>query len=76
MTGNYTHAEIMSQPEVWAAALDTIQQQEKTIRAFYQEGKYETIVFTGCGSTYYLALAAAALTQQFTKIPGARCSRL
>jgi fructoselysine-6-P-deglycase FrlB-like protein len=33
-------------------------------------GKYRQIIFTGCGSTYYLALAAAALTQELT---GAVC---
>ena len=29
----------------------------------------EQVIFTGCGSTYFLALAAAALTQQMTGFP-------
>ena len=29
-------------------------------------GDYEQVVFTGCGSTYYLSLAAAALFQELT----------
>ncbi len=28
--------------------------------------KYEQVIFTGCGSTYYLSLAAAALYQELT----------
>ena len=31
---------------------------------------YERILFTGCGSTYYLAMAAASLTQELTGVPG------
>jgi glucosamine--fructose-6-phosphate aminotransferase (isomerizing) len=69
MTGEYTRTEILSQPEVWAAALRHIQQQASTVRAFCQEGQYDSIVFTGCGSTYYLAIAAAALAQQLVRIP-------
>jgi glucosamine--fructose-6-phosphate aminotransferase (isomerizing) len=69
MTGEHTRAEILSQPEVWVAALRAIQEQADRLRAFYQEGQYESVVFTGCGSTYYLALAAAALTQELAAVP-------
>ena len=30
---------------------------------------YQDIIYTGCGSTYYLSLAAAALTQELTGLP-------
>lgn len=69
MAGEYTRTEILSQPEVWAAALRTLRQQASTIQALYAEGQYTQIIFTGCGSTYYLALAAAALTQTLVGIP-------
>jgi glucosamine--fructose-6-phosphate aminotransferase (isomerizing) len=69
MTGDYTRTEILSQPEVWAAALDTIRQQAATLRAFYRDGRYDQLIFTGCGSTYYLALAAASVTQQLVGTP-------
>ncbi len=69
MAGEYTRAEILSQPDVWAATVRTLQQQADTIRAFYRDGQYDSIVFTGCGSTYYAAIAAAAITQHLVGIP-------
>ncbi len=69
MAGDYTRTEILSQPDVWAATLRTLRQQADTLRTFYQAGQYDHIVFTGCGSTYYLAQAAAAMTRQLVGIP-------
>jgi glucosamine--fructose-6-phosphate aminotransferase (isomerizing) len=56
-----TYAEIKSQTVAWAQALDVI-------RAASLPGaeKYEQVIFTGCGSTYYLSQAAAALYQELT----------
>jgi glutamine---fructose-6-phosphate transaminase (isomerizing) len=68
MIGKHTHTEILNQPDVWSAALHTLQLQMNEIRSFYQDGKFDTIVFTGCGSTYYLAIAAAAVMQQVVGI--------
>lgn len=69
MAGENTHKEILSQPDVWLAASATLEAQAGQLRAFYQEGHYDRIVYTGCGSTYFMALAAAALTQHLTRIP-------
>ena len=59
----YTWQEIQSQPAAWSSALEVLERQAQAINLFYQGGQYENILFTGCGSTYYLALAAAALFQ-------------
>ncbi len=67
--GSYTQSEILSQPDAWRATLRQLQAQQDGLRLFYADGHYETVVFTGCGSTYYLALAAASLFQQMTGIP-------
>jgi len=67
--GEYTLQEILSQPEAWAAALDVLRPQAPALRDFYRAGRYETVLFTGCGSTYYLALAAAALLQDLAGLP-------
>ena len=67
--GEYTRREILSQPETWAATLENVQAQAKALRDFYRAGRYESAIFTGCGSTYYLSLAAAALLQEVTSIP-------
>jgi len=74
--GHFTRQEILTQPEAWAAALEVLNGQRQAILDFGPAlGKsvvgggghpYDQIIYTGCGSTYYLALAAAALTQELT----------
>jgi glutamine---fructose-6-phosphate transaminase (isomerizing) len=66
--GHYTHQEIFSQPDAWTAALDVIDLERQAILALGR-GNFDQILFTGCGSTYYLALAAASLTQELTGRP-------
>lgn len=63
--GKFTRAEIFSQPEAWAEALDVVENHKAELNRFFS-AEYEQVLFTGCGSTYYLALAAAALFQQAT----------
>ena len=57
-----TYREIKSQTEAWAQGIHAWDEVEYPEAA----GKYEQVIFTGCGSTYYLALAAAALYQELT----------
>ena len=59
--GQFTRAEIISQPEAWAQALDVV-----NASSLPKAGDYDMVLFTGCGSTYYLSLAAAALYQELT----------
>ncbi|HHO56710.1 MAG TPA: SIS domain-containing protein [Trueperaceae bacterium] len=56
--GKFTLAEIMSQPQAWQDTLGLIDQHLNELRDIYTEG-FEHFLFTGCGSTYYLAQAAA-----------------
>jgi glucosamine--fructose-6-phosphate aminotransferase (isomerizing) len=60
--GFYTRQEIFSQPQAWTSALNVADSGRQAILALGFE-KFDQILFTGCGSTYYLALAAASLTQ-------------
>jgi glucosamine--fructose-6-phosphate aminotransferase (isomerizing) len=56
-----TYDEIISQPEAWQQALNV------TCSVPLPDATdYEQVIFTGCGSTYYLSLAAAALYQELT----------
>jgi len=57
-----TYREIKSQPEAWAQALVEVAR----IKSMPNAAEYEQVIFTGCGSTYYLSLAAAALYQELT----------
>lgn len=63
--GTFTFQEILSQPQAWAGTLEVLKPLRQDILRFQPEG-YTQILFTGCGSTYYLALSAAALTQELT----------
>ena len=67
--GKFTRQEILSQPESWASALEVLNKQHVKIQEISQKEKYEQVIFTGCGSTYYLSLAAATLFQEMTGLP-------
>jgi glucosamine--fructose-6-phosphate aminotransferase (isomerizing) len=56
-----TYKEIKSQTRAWAQAVELT-----SLAKLPSAGDYEQVVFTGCGSTYYLSLAAAALYQGLT----------
>ena len=56
-----TYKEIKSQPEAWAQAIEVARG-----ASLLRTHDYQQVIFTGCGSTYYLSLAAAALYQELT----------
>ena len=56
-----TYREIKSQIEAWAQALNIASTSQLPMAR-----DYDQVIFTGCGSTYYLSLAAAALYQELT----------
>jgi len=57
----HTYSEIKSQTHAWAQALDVT-----SASTLLKAGDYDQIIFTGCGSTYYLSLSAAAIYQELT----------
>ena len=63
---NHTYQEINSQPKAWAQALEVAQLQETEISRLWKKHSNMRVLFTGCGSTYYLSLAAASLFQELT----------
>ena len=67
--GHFTRSEIASQPEAWAAALTILQTHQSDIVKVWQTDHYDHVIFTGCGSPYYLSLAAAALLQELSGQP-------
>ena len=60
----HTYREIKTQTQAWAQALDVVH-----AARLPEAGRYDQVLFTGCGSTYYLSLAAAALYQDLTGRP-------
>lgn len=67
--GVYTEKEILSQPDAWQATLAQISTDEGRLRTFLSTIAFDSAIFTGCGSTYYLALAAAGVWQRATGLP-------
>jgi glucosamine--fructose-6-phosphate aminotransferase (isomerizing) len=64
--GNFTHEEILSQPRAWEDAFRVLKSQQREINDLIRKPLFEEVIFTGCGSTYYLSLAAAAFFQEVT----------
>ena len=63
--GRFTYHEIMTQTEAWNEAMERVEAQRAELMEFLHSD-YDQIIFTGCGSTYYLSLAASALFQHCT----------
>ena len=63
-----TLQEIVTQPEAWQEAIEKTVGHPEALYPFL-DGSRDYVVFTGCGSTYYLSLAAAALFQALTGRP-------
>jgi glucosamine--fructose-6-phosphate aminotransferase (isomerizing) len=60
-TNYHTYKEIKSQTQAWAQALEVV-----SASTLPKAGDYSQVIFSGCGSTYYLSLSAAAMYQELT----------
>ena len=66
--GAHSLAEILSQPQCWSESLEELKQ-EKTLQFMAKHFAGATDwVFIGCGSSYYVALSAAATMTRLTKL--------
>ena len=66
MRGSLTLQEILEQPEAWTAALARFETDAPRVDRFFEREPRDEVVFTGCGSSYYLSMTAASVFQQFT----------
>lgn len=64
MNASHTYAEIKSQTKAWENALDVTWSKAPDIKVMTD--RFNQVVFTGCGSTYYLSLAGASQFQKMT----------
>lgn len=62
--GVYTRNEIEKQSEAWASTLDCYAQQEKPLVQALSNSKQAAWMVTGCGSTHYASIGAAALLRR------------
>ncbi|HEY4052780.1 MAG TPA: SIS domain-containing protein, partial [Terriglobales bacterium] len=64
--GAHSHAEILSQPDCWQACLAEFAQSPSLKEVESRFGGGDEWLFIGCGSSYYVALAAAATMKSVT----------
>lgn len=64
--GRHSLAEILSQPECWEACLDQLNGSEILKEVESLGRNRDEWIFVGCGSSYYVALAAAATMKSLT----------
>ena len=69
MEKTHTWHEIASQPEVWRATLERFTADRAALERFLEQAQFDRIAAIGCGSTHYLAQAAAAVLSHSTGIP-------
>lgn len=63
---DYTIREILSQPEIWQKTLDTLRAENGPLQRINSLIADGPLIFTGCGSSYYLSLAVAPVWSHFT----------
>ncbi len=64
--GAHTYEEILSQPKAWEQALELTHSKREAVQRFFPPQPHSRLIFCGCGSSYYLSLALAALFQKLT----------
>jgi len=62
-----TFQEMITQPQALAASLKAVEEQSQDLLDLWGQG-YEYVIFTGCGSTFYLSLAAAFVFQKLNHV--------
>ena len=66
VAGAYSLAEILSQPEFWGRCLEALQRQGSLAETRQPFRSAREWLFVGCGSSYYIALSAAAAWSSIT----------
>lgn len=67
--GQKTLDEILRQPLIWDAVWRDRDEIARVFRSIIEEHAPEEIIVTGCGTSYYLSQAAAAVLAHFLRIP-------
>jgi glucosamine--fructose-6-phosphate aminotransferase (isomerizing) len=66
MRGSFTLRETSDQPAAWSAALQRFERDAGRVDRLFEKRLPDEVVFTGCGSSYYLSMTAASVFQQIT----------
>jgi len=68
-SNKHTWQEIISQPQVWQATLETFDAGRAALQEFLERGSFAQAVAVGCGSTHYLAQATATTLTRRANLP-------
>ena len=63
-----TYQEIIRQQKGWQAALDALKKEQDSQKALLEKFRDHCWVFSGCGTSYYLAQTASFLFEKITGI--------
>lgn len=69
MPNSHTWQEIISQPQTWRATLDEFTARRPALNSFLAAVEFDCVIVTGCGSTHYLAQAAATTLTRRAGLP-------
>lgn len=72
MNRHHTYNEITTQPAAWQEAIEVVRRSRDGLEAL-RHTDFDQVLYTGCGSTYYLSQAASTLLQD---LAGQRSSAL
>lgn len=67
--GTYTESEILSQPRCWLECLQSLRKSTQVDQILQESSSRHEWLFIGCGSSYYLAQAAASSWAALTGLP-------
>lgn len=65
-----TYDEIVTQTDAWADSLRAVADRSASIDSLWKEG-FDRVLYTGCGSTYYLSVSASALLRNLDHVDAA-----
>jgi len=66
MRGSLTLREISDQPAAWSASLQRFEKDAARVDRLFEKRLPNEVIFTGCGSSFYLSMTAATVFQQAT----------
>lgn len=69
MVQTHTYQEIKRQPETWRQTIGMALSRADEVKQTFAALQPEEVIFTGCGTSYYVSIAAAAAFQEKTGLP-------
>jgi glutamine---fructose-6-phosphate transaminase (isomerizing) len=62
----HTYSEIKRQPDSWQKTINTVLEKKDEILNIIKKENVDEVIFTGCGTSFYISIAAALTFQEVT----------